>query len=128
MEKANARLLRCEKLGTKSTRQLSVPPSSYAPYRSTGFVGLYPGSRGDGIPTSPGNDSVINLEYLKKLSEGRDACRQTKVGACPIYCCVSNTRGTIRCSAIRGAIFRIDGSCFVLLGESGEQGSQSDVE
>jgi hypothetical protein len=67
MEKANARLLRCEKLGTKSTRQLSVPPSSYAPYRSTGFVGLYPGSRGDGIPTSPGNDSVINLEYLKNF-------------------------------------------------------------
>mmetsp|Transcript_14685 Transcript_14685/g.31629 ORF Transcript_14685/g.31629 Transcript_14685/m.31629 type:complete len:229 (+) Transcript_14685:1064-1750(+) len=67
MEKANARLLRCEKLGMKSTRQLSVPPSNYAAYRSTGFVGLYPGSRGDGIPTSPGNDSVINLEYLKNF-------------------------------------------------------------
>ena len=110
MEKANARLLRCEKLGMKSTRQLSAPPSSYAPYRSTGFVGLYPGSRGDGIPMSPGNDSVINLEYLKKLSEGQDACRQKKVGACPIHCCVSNTRGTIRCSAIRGASFKIYGS------------------
>mmetsp|Transcript_14686 Transcript_14686/g.31632 ORF Transcript_14686/g.31632 Transcript_14686/m.31632 type:complete len:236 (+) Transcript_14686:1108-1815(+) len=67
MEEANARLLRYEKLGMKSTRQSSAPPSSYAPYRSTGFVGLHPGSQGDGMPTTSGNDSVVNLEYLKNV-------------------------------------------------------------
>ena len=65
MEEANARLLRYEKLGMKGARpHQNASHSSYGPFRNT--------SQSSGISAdlnvlSSGNDSVVNLEYLKNV-------------------------------------------------------------
>mmetsp|Transcript_30719 Transcript_30719/g.53324 ORF Transcript_30719/g.53324 Transcript_30719/m.53324 type:complete len:593 (-) Transcript_30719:73-1851(-) len=72
MEEANSRLLRYEKLGMKSSNHR--PPmshSSYGPFRSTSAGGHSSGVLHDDAAATrtanSGNDSVVNLEYLKNV-------------------------------------------------------------
>lgn len=87
MEDSTARLQRYEKLGLKTTRQQHPPPgvSSYGPFRNMGSSAIaetglnsraYAGSSGslisrvnhdEGLMPSTGNDSVVNIEYLKNV-------------------------------------------------------------
>lgn len=61
MEEANARLLRFEKLGMKGTRP-HQNTSTYGPFRNT------PSSKiAVDMHVLSGNDSVVNLEYLKNV-------------------------------------------------------------
>eukprot|EP00985_Skeletonema_marinoi_P005041 scaffold2181_cov164-Skeletonema_marinoi.AAC.4 len=65
MEDANARLLRYEKLGMKGARpHQHVSQSSYGPFRNTSQSS---GITSDNNLSSSGNDSVVNLEYLKNV-------------------------------------------------------------
>ncbi len=64
MEDANARLLRYEKLGMKGARpHQNVSQSSYGPFRSTQSSSITSNNN----LLSSGNDSVVNLEYLKNV-------------------------------------------------------------
>lgn len=66
MEEANARLLRYEKLGMKSTR----PPhssSGYSSFRGTGHSTLIADGHNGERMVSRENDSAVNLEYLKNV-------------------------------------------------------------
>ena len=67
MEEANARLLRYEKLGMKSTGRPAVAQSSYGPFR--GNASGHSGVLGDDATrmANSGNDNVVNLEYLKNI-------------------------------------------------------------
>lgn len=67
MEEADARLLRYEKLGMKSTGRPPASHSSYGPFR-TNAAG-HSGVLHDDTSRSAhsGNDSVVNLEYLKNI-------------------------------------------------------------
>jgi hypothetical protein len=62
MEEANSRLERYEKLGMKSTNRPQLSQSSYGPFRSGSSVL----SDSPSLPSS-GNDSTVNLEYLKNV-------------------------------------------------------------
>ncbi|KAL7495325.1 hypothetical protein ACHAWT_003739 [Skeletonema menzelii] len=65
MEEANARLLRYEKLGMKGARpHQNVSQSSYGPFRNNSQSSSI---RSDNNVLSSGNDSVVNLEYLKNV-------------------------------------------------------------
>ncbi|KAK1742885.1 GRIP and coiled-coil domain-containing protein [Skeletonema marinoi] len=65
MEDANARLLRYEKLGMKGARpHQHVSQSNYGPFRNTSQSS---GITSDNNLSSSGNDSVVNLEYLKNV-------------------------------------------------------------
>ena len=65
MEEANARLMRYERLGMKSARpHQNVPQPSYGPFRNTSQSFNIPA---DNNVLSSGNDSVVNLEYLKNV-------------------------------------------------------------
>ena len=65
MEEANARLLRYEKLGMKGARpHQNVSQSSYGPFRTTSQSSSI---TSDNNLLSSGNDSVVNLEYLKNV-------------------------------------------------------------
>ncbi|KAL7445246.1 hypothetical protein ACHAXM_011926 [Skeletonema potamos] len=65
MEEANARLLRYEKLGMKGARpQQNVSQSRYGPFRNTSQSSSM---AMDNKLLSSGNDSVVNLEYLKNV-------------------------------------------------------------
>ena len=67
MEEANARLLRYEKLGMKSTRPLPTSASTgYALYNGAGYSSLYADSH-PRMATPHENDSAVNLEYLKNV-------------------------------------------------------------
>jgi len=65
MEDANARLLRYEKLGMKGSRShQNASQSSYGPFRNTNQSSSI---TSDNNLLSSGNDSVVNLEYLKNV-------------------------------------------------------------
>ena len=74
MEEANARLLRYEKLGMQAGRSqhVNIASSSYGPFRSMGTGPSFNtmprlGGGDDRANMTPGNDSVVNLEYLKNV-------------------------------------------------------------
>ena len=70
MEEANSRLLRYEKLGMMSMRPLHTAntPASYGPFRNVGYsTGSYADGYNYGRSMASGNDSVVNLEYLKNV-------------------------------------------------------------
>jgi len=63
MEEANSRLLRYEKLGMKSSRP-QMSHSSYGPFRNTSGSSVL---NDDTRMVHSGNDSTVNLEYLKNV-------------------------------------------------------------
>lgn len=67
MEEANARLERYEKLGMKTAVPRPPTHASYGPFRNN--TGILSDDRGIvGVPAvNTGNDSVVNLEYLKNV-------------------------------------------------------------
>lgn len=75
MEEADSRLLRYEKLGMNSTHRPPIShPSSYGPFRTSTATGqhhssgvLHDEASGTNGMTNTGNDSVVNLEYLKNV-------------------------------------------------------------
>ena len=66
MEEANARLERYEKLGMKTAAPRPPTHASYGPFRNN--TGILSDDRAVGVPAvNTGNDSVVNLEYLKNV-------------------------------------------------------------